>query len=324
MDAMQVKLVHENNAKLLEWEQLREAASKWKEELSNTLGSTLTEDASTFVKYATRERTLSHYKHFDANAKSIVAKIQKTQGDISTRQFLKLTIAAALVGTIEKRRLSPLPTILNRNQLHHFRRILSQRDFSDDWLGIEEDLFQKEFGLAAERLYASGSQLLDRNCGVPRSIIFKEGITKILGKLMFFSRLKGFKPMVQIHTHTFNLDKFNEGGWVECYMGCVELYQIYPNLLGVFGSSWFFDPAVVKISPRLEYLRSIPSHGGARFHFFSSDGSAVANATSTSESRKKLYQDGKYKPKNYAMIWGKDAQIEWCKARLDNSMDSEA
>jgi hypothetical protein len=177
-----------------------------------------------------------------------------------------------------------------------------------DWLDIDRDLFHKEFGLATLRLYAAGSQLVDYRCAVPRSTVTKEGVGSALPKLLTMAALGGFRPYFQIHTHKFNLAAFHEAGWEECYQCCVELYDVHPDVLGMFGSSWFYNSHLAEISPRLAYLRDTPCNNGAKLMFVVKGGEAIANSTSTSPSRRKLYEEGKYMPTNYMLIWGRTAQ----------------
>ena len=124
-------------------------------------------------------------------------------------------------------------------------------------------------------------------------------------------QLGGFKPFIQIHTHLSFLDDFNEEGWNECYRCCADLYRVRPDLLGMYGSSWFYDPALADISPRLDYLREIPVKGGAQLIFVEEGGEALDNALSTSPSRRKLHDEGKYMPRSYMMAWGRQQQMAW-------------
>ena len=141
--------------------------------------------------------------------------------------------------------------------------------------------------------------------------MFKEGLAGVPTNLLKFARLGGFKPYVQIHTHLSYLDEFNEEGWNECYRCCADLCRVRPELLGMFGSSWFYDPVLADISPRLDYLREIPVKGGAELLFVEEGGGAVGNALSTSPSRRKLHEEGKYMPKSYMLAWGRKAQMAW-------------
>lgn len=176
---------------------------------------------------------------------------------------------------------------------------------------LNQDIYLKEMGLATLRLLAGAAQLIDIRCGVPRSLLLRQGWRGFGKSLMTFAGLKGFSPFMQIHTHDLYLDEFNEAGWNECYLCCAEICEANPSLLGMFGSSWFYDPVIQRISPRLAYLQQVPGGGGADFWFFAAGGHSITLATATSPSRRKLYEEGKYLPAAYMMVWGRRALVSW-------------
>lgn len=264
-----------------------------------------------FKRAAVQVGPYDHYKVFPAAAHGIADAIGKQHGTPVLRQFLRAVIASTVQSTVASERYRALPPRTAANQARHLLRIAQDRDAGADWLDLHNDLFHKEFGLASMRLYAAGSQLIDYRCGVPRSVVTREGLGRALPKLLTMLKLGGFRPYFQIHTHKFNLDAFHEAGWEECYLCCAELYGVHPEVLGMFGSSWFYDPQLETISPRLAYLRHTPANNGAHLMFVVKGGEAIGNSTSTSPSRRQLYDEGKYMPTNYMLIWGRDAQRAW-------------
>ena len=293
-------------------EQIRETARASLNELKE-IRLTIDQDASIkqFVAVATQVGDLDHYKFFPDAARQIVRDVHLKLGDSDSRAFLRLVLLQAVFDLSESGKLTTLPPKVSEYQLRHLQRIAGDTCLEDDWLDISHDIFHKEFGLVSLRLFAAGSQLVDIRCGIPRSIIFKGEASGFPKRLITFAKLGGFKPYLQIHTHKFNLDQFHESGWEECYRCCAELYQLFPNILGMFGASWFYDPALETISPRLAYLRTTPLSGGAKLMFFTTGGDAIGNSLSTSASRRELYEAGKYMPKNYMLIWGKNEQTAW-------------
>ncbi|HJY08858.1 MAG TPA: hypothetical protein VJ323_21240, partial [Bryobacteraceae bacterium] len=193
-------------------------------------------------------------------------------------------------------------------------RIAHDIDASADWLDLCDDLFQKEFGIVSLRLYVAGAELVDYRCGIPRSIVVRAGVSKIMANLAVMQRLGGFKPYFQSHLHAFNLDSFNEEGRNDLYRCCAELYALHPECLGMFGSSWFYDPVLDRISPRLSYLRTIPLAGGAHLFYVQDGGEATSSAIAKSATRRQLYEEGKYVPKTYTLVWGRKEQIKWSQA----------
>jgi hypothetical protein len=272
---------------------------------------------SEFVKLANNIGALDHYKVLPATARELVAGIKHRDGEEVCRVFLRCAIVQGVVTTLGTRRFADLPHRVAREQTLQFQRILHDRDCEAEWLDLDHDLFQKEFGLATLRLYAAGAQLVDYRCGVPRSLMIKGGWRPALRKLLLILQSGGFRPYFQIHTHSFMLDRFNEFGWEECYLCCAELYSIHPEVLGMYGSSWFYDPSLEKISPRLAYLRDTPTRGGAHLLFVETGGSAINNALSSSPTRRKLYDNGEYMPKSYMLLWSKERQLGWAANYLE-------
>lgn len=267
-----------------------------------------------FVSEASGFGPRDHYKVFPQAAKDIVAGLQSVYGEQATRMFLRAAIAHGIVRSLAGPDYARLPARVKFQQTRQFRRMAADADPGAEWLSLEHDLFRKDFGLAILRLYAAGARLVDPRSGVPRSLLIRGTPRDWLHCASTIARLGGFKPYFQVHTHTFMLDGFNPEGTDEQYRCCAELYDLYPDVLGTFGASWFYDPAVTEVSPRLSYLREVPVRGGASTLYMSTGGEALANALAKSESRRKLYEAGKYQPKIYMLIWGRDKQKEWARA----------
>ena len=253
------------------------------------------------------------YKHVSISARRLHQQIRNEFGIQKSREFLYACILQALLISIESEKFLRLPDRIKGHQLKQFLRILAHSSEITDVCEIESDLFHKEMGLATTRLYAAAAQLIDFRTGIGRSMLVKNGLGDFANRVGIFFKIGGFKPFFEIHTHLSYLDEFNEEGWNECYRCCADLYEVHPRVLGMQGGSWFYDPALAYISPRLGYLREVPQKGGAYLLFTSSGEHSVHDATSTSPTRKKLYEEGKYQPKNYTLVWPRDAQIEWAK-----------
>lgn len=269
-----------------------------------------------FVESAQDIGPYDDYKVFPARARSLVPAAMLADGTPASQVFLKAVLMRALLDTCASGRLDTLPARVRSQQLRQMLRMAQDEADGADWLAIDHDLFHKEFGIATLRLYVAGAQLVDFRCGIPRSTVLKGGATGLARNVAAIARLGGFRSFFQVHTHTYMLDTFHEAGWNECYLCCAELYALHPDVLGMFGSSWFYDPALEQISPKLAYLRTTPQAGGAELFFIEEGGSARGNSLATSPTRRKLFEEGKYSPKNYMVAWGRTRQIAWAKAFL--------
>lgn len=266
-----------------------------------------------FVRAAQELGPLDDYKHFSDTARRLIPQGELADGGQASEVFLKAAILHGMLETLTTGRFERLPARVQIQQLRQLQRMLADGEATADWLRVDHDLFHKEFGIATLRLYVAGAQLIDARCGIPRSIVARGGIGQVPKNLAAILRLGGFRNYFQIHTHKFMLDTFNEEGWEECYRCCAELYALHPEVLGMYGSSWFYDPVLDEVSPRLSYLRATPMAGGAELFFVEEGGSAKNNSLSTSPTRRKLYEEGKYIPKSYMLAWGKAKQIAWAK-----------
>lgn len=181
----------------------------------------------------------------------------------------------------------------------------------DTHFAIDRDVFVKDLAIAAQRLFPAGAQVFHRS-GVPRSALVEAARpAAALRGLRFFWRAGGFKPWFAIHTHTPDLDQFHEEGWRACYRRIAEVLRRHQDVLGVFGGSWFFDPQVAGVSPRLAYLRAIPVQGGALSLRLGRDAASVEQSTAKSATRRRLVAEGRYRPTPYLLAWHRDDLIRW-------------
>jgi len=254
---------------------------------------------------------LTHYKHFPPACWALLEQTVQRHGPQAAHGLLAVAIWQGLVDVLGAGRWQRLPPRVQGHQARQFERLLAQQPGDGQWLTLDDDRFQKDFGLATLRLYAAGAQLVDPRCGLARSILWRAGLSGWMPALRMVADLRGFGPMLQIHTHTAYLAEFNEEGWNECYRTCAELYRVHPECLGMFGGSWFYDPALPPISPRLAYLSDIPVAGGAHRVLAETQGDFVQDAIATSPSRRKLFEAGSYRPRSFILAWSRSAQQRW-------------
>lgn len=269
---------------------------------------------NSFLDGVASTKGLADYKHFPPACHSIWKSIVVEKGATVARAYLATLILMGMQRTLRGPRLAALPSRVREGQIKHFEWISTNLTGAEDWLEFDHDTFQKEFGLATLRLYVCGAQLVDHQCGVPRSMVLTGGSAQVLSRIAYFFRAGGFKPFFQIHTHVHRLEHFNEAGWNECYQCCAELYSVHPEVLGMCGGSWFYDPKVKEISPRLRYLQDIPVAGGARLFRTGPSEDCTNDALSTSPTRRDLFNRGIYQPCGYALVWDRASQSGWAAA----------
>lgn len=232
-------------------------------------------------------------------------KIQKTLGLNSLVVFKKLLMLELMGVTLKKNGNLKLTDELKELQLIEFSRIIETMDATNDLFYLNNgDLFLKDLSLCSQKMIFAKAQLLEVYVKKsPRMFLYGNILTKLKNTLKFIKEFRGRGPYLEIHTSEKHLDHFNEVGWRETYRLSADLIKINPDIKGIIGASWFYDPSLSNISPRLEYLRKEPIIGGGYFIEMYSDADSIDLATRTSPTRKQLYQDGKYLPKKYMLIW---------------------
>jgi hypothetical protein len=185
-------------------------------------------------------------------------------------------------------------------------------DQPDDFYHFSNDLFLKDLGLCRFILLPCGAELLEVGAGVPRSLLCRGGALQLLrGAYFFLVRTRGFRPFYSLHLDPRRLTEFSPEGWDRSYLRIAELLVRNPDVKGVFGTAWFYDPRIEAISPRLAYLRSRRLERGAWGFRYGSHPSAVRDALARSDTRRRLYEAGEYLPIAYYLVWPRADLLRW-------------
>jgi len=126
---------------------------------------------------------------------------------------------------------------------------------------------------------------------------------------------QSWKPWLEVHTESRELSDFNEAGWDRAWATAAEICKRRPQMAGMLGSSWFYDPPLEQISPRLAYLRINPlKHGAFLLHQGPGEIHTQRAATS-SPTRAALIEKGEYTARSWIVAWPRAALIRWADSR---------
>jgi hypothetical protein len=136
------------------------------------------------------------------------------------------------------------------------------------------------------------------------SPFFGGGVKQLFSYLYFIIfKAHGFSPYLTTHTVARTLRHFNEHQMNLTYLRMVELMKRNPRIKGLYRRSWFLDPNLEEMSPKLGYLIKVPLQNGARLFPAGSTKNDIKYALAVSRIRRRLYEEGKYLPTGYAYIW---------------------
>lgn len=201
------------------------------------------------------------------------------------------------------------------------KRLLAYlREAADEAYYLPNDFFFKDARFASGLSVPCGAQMVDlRSCiGYRASIrwVLRNHSRKYLVSLV---RSGQVLPWLRIHTESRYLDDFNEPGWDACYLRVAALLREHSDVLGMAGTSWFYDPQLDAVSPRLSYLRTRPLERGASLIWSGTSEFDIKSATAKSTTRRQLYEEGKYLPVSYNLLWPREALLAWANAQARHS-----
>jgi hypothetical protein len=253
------------------------------------------------------------YDHVPAPVRAMWSAIRAEFGDDGFEAFQKLTLLR-LIETFEARVGTRRYTDAIRERFAvSFRRIAASiADPGFVEYRTENDILLKDLGLGRQRLFPAGHRVLEPDGGFQRAIMFRKGIAQALGVLKMLWETGSNDGWYQVHTHLSELDDFTAEGQVRCFLRVADMLAINPEVRGMCAGSWYFDPRLSVVSPRLAYLRTLPQDNGA--YMFYSSLSLTGGALAKSDTRRKAYERGEYIPKSYVMVWPRRRIIAWAAA----------
>ena len=162
------------------------------------------------------------------------------------------------------------------------------------------DICVKDMALAMLTLVPCAAVMHLPGVGIGRKLLLRAGPAAWAKVLVAGGRAR----YLEQHVHTPTLAAtFNARGFEESYALAARLLRADKRLRGIFGTSWFYDPAAIRLSPRLAFLRDGPSARGGLFFAVGRDAESTALATAASPTRRAAAEAGSYHPCRYGLIW---------------------
>ena len=224
------------------------------------------------------------------------------------------TLLLWLIENYEERRTRHrIPAAILGILSREFDRILSGVESPGEEFHVHQnDLFAKDLGVCRMKLVPCGSELVDLWSGVSRSTLLRGGVVQLVRGAQFFgARLRGFKPLYETHWDRRLVRRFTAAEYDLCYVRIAKLLELNPEVKGMFGTSWWYDPHLAGVSPELVFLTKTPVENGARVFRVGPDPDATKDALQFSTKRKALYEAGSFAPTRYMLVWSREDMLDW-------------
>jgi hypothetical protein len=180
--------------------------------------------------------------------------------------------------------------------------------------GYDHDHWAKDVRLVLVLSVPGGrSQILDLWSRIGPREVLRSGLEGYgWGSVFAYLKAQGWRRIwLQNHTESRHTQDFNEAGWDRTWVTSAAICKARPEIAGMMGASWFYDPQLETISPRLAYLRLNPVKGGALM-FHQGPGEIHSERSgATSPTRRALIESGEYVPRSWLLAWPRSTLIPW-------------
>lgn len=282
--------------------------------------NTLSDDNKIFFSLLNYEQMLNslHCSSFDMVQPYVIQSL-KTHfefiriklSDFYVEVFRNIIILECILYSWDSIFSNKYPLSIQKQYKKNFNRMLSLCRTPKGWSVYNENVYWKDLALARQQMFPAFARVVEVYSGMG----FRQGFSlNPLQSLRFIKLLikgNGRTGYYELHTHTPLLNDFNNQDWHNCIMLISDMLKKNLNVKGLFCSSWFYDPQLKHISPRLKYLRELFINNGALSFCVGDD--STGNAFAKSNNRLKLYREGKYNPKCYMLVWPRQSLIKWSK-----------
>lgn len=205
-----------------------------------------------------------------------------------------------------------LPEEVNTLIKEDFARIIKfTAKKKDDFLTIKNPIFLSYLEELCFARYPLGNQSVTVT-GFSRKLVLKQKPIDIIKFILISCHLPGNSPLFELHFNPHRMRQFNHKGWLDVFRLGGEMLKSRPEIKGIMGASWFFDPSLEKISPELNYLRDMISEIGGMFFFEGQTEQDKENSFSMSKVRKEAFEKGIYTPSSYIVIIPRKSLLSWC------------
>ena len=180
----------------------------------------------------------------------------------------------------------------------------------------DDDFFAKDVRYALGLTVPCGALQFDLNGVVGPKLVARDLMgTRSLRSTAGYIASKGWGRWYSNHIDVRAIKEFTPDGWTASFARIAELLVLNPSVRGVAGVAWFYDPALVRVSPHLAYIGETLQRSGAFRVTMKTQEPDIANALARSLSRKRFHERGEYSPACYLVAWPRRALLEWA-ARL--------
>jgi hypothetical protein len=247
--------------------------------------------------------------------------LERRYGKGTERGYQRLALLMLMGGSLERIRKEGFPGGVRELSLDRFRGILAALSgkAGNDCHHRNPAFVDNVRWCSLGTLPIGGAWMIEVT-KVWRKHLVGGGTRQFFAFLFFLVfRLRGRGPVYRIHTLKRHAGGFTSEERTKCYLRIAELMRRNTQIKGMYVLGWLYDPKLTDISPELAYLREVPERNGARLFRFGATEEGIRLATAFSSHRKRLCEEGKYRPTDYGLVWPRREMLRWAAAQPNQS-----
>jgi hypothetical protein len=164
------------------------------------------------------------------------------------------------------------------------------------------------------RRFPAGQLHIERS-GIPRSWLARLGPRRLARVLIFLARHVGARgPFFFHHLAWRRKNRFLllEKEQNHSYFRIAQSLALNPEVVGLATESWLHSPETLRVSPHLAWLnRPFNEHGGMVVVI--GEASESSGVFTGSAERRRLYEEGRFRPTTAMVIWPRAAMLQWAR-----------
>jgi hypothetical protein len=175
---------------------------------------------------------------------------------------------------------------------------------------FEEVRFQEMARIATLRRFPAG-QCHWEVAAFPRS-----WLPRVEGRWLAFRDaflpMRGFGPVFELHINDRRKNRvmlLESEMNLSCYRAARSL-ELQPDVKGIMTASWLYSESTAAVTPHLSWLRRLFLDAGAALVDLG-DAPAGSGFLIGSAERRKLYEEGRYRPKMTCVLWPRARVLKW-------------
>ena len=244
---------------------------------------------------------------------SLCSEVHAHGGVIAREETKKFLILQFMLKNWDDYFSEKYPQSIQKQFRINFGRFISISENKNGWGEFDDEVYWKDLAIARQQMFPAGwGRVVEIFSGFGLKQGFNRDIRQSIRFMKLLCSLGGKTGYYEWHLHTPYISEFKKENHDLYAKNIAIMVKKNKQVKGVIAASWYYDPILSKISPRLSYLHDLPKSYGADFFFVCNDISG--NAFVRSRTRLKLYRQGKYLPKKYLMIWPRNKIITWAKS----------